>query len=124
MPAITRKTEKGLPRYQDATESDVFILSGAEDLVPVLEQVGTGASAANGGVKCRPRELNGKTYRSSVTGRGSKGSLPASNAGPTRTIPPKSSGVRSRKDNITTWYGNTEDSRIADLAMRPGSSVG
>ena len=38
MPSITRKTDKGLPRYQDATESDVFILSGAEDLVPVLNE--------------------------------------------------------------------------------------
>src|SRR3954470_13096822 len=36
LPSITRKTEKGLPRYRDADESDVFILSGAEDLVPVL----------------------------------------------------------------------------------------
>jgi hypothetical protein len=36
-PAITRKTDKGLPKYQDAEESDAFILSGAEDLVPVLK---------------------------------------------------------------------------------------
>src|SRR5271167_4855283 len=36
LPAITRRTDKGLPRYQDADEGDVFILSGAEDLVPVL----------------------------------------------------------------------------------------
>ena len=36
LPAITRKTDKGLPQYRDAEESDVFILSGAEDLVPVL----------------------------------------------------------------------------------------
>src|SRR5437899_2605869 len=37
LPAITRKTDKGLPRYDDAndSDSDVFILSGAEDLVPV-----------------------------------------------------------------------------------------
>jgi RHS repeat-associated protein len=34
LPAVTRKTDKGLPRYLDADESDVFILSGAEDLVP------------------------------------------------------------------------------------------
>src|SRR5688500_8779021 len=34
-PAITRKTDKGLPRYEDAADSDVFVLSGAEDLVPV-----------------------------------------------------------------------------------------
>src|SRR5215211_5505449 len=38
LPAITRKTDKGLPRYQDADESDVFILSGAEDLVPVPDE--------------------------------------------------------------------------------------
>src|SRR5579884_514349 len=37
IPAITRKTDKGLPQYCDAEESDVFVLSGAEDLVPVLE---------------------------------------------------------------------------------------
>src|SRR6266571_4800303 len=36
LPAITRRTDKGLPKYQDSDESDVFILSGAEDLVPVL----------------------------------------------------------------------------------------
>jgi RHS repeat-associated protein len=34
VPTITRKTDKGLPRYYDVEESDEFILSGAEDLVP------------------------------------------------------------------------------------------
>src|SRR5713226_9285853 len=38
LPAITRKTDKGLPQYRDSNESDVFILSGVEDLVPVLRQ--------------------------------------------------------------------------------------
>ena len=38
LPSITRKTDKGLPKYQDADDSDVFILSGAEDLVPVYRQ--------------------------------------------------------------------------------------
>src|ERR1041384_4398463 len=41
VPAITRKTDKGLPRYLDGDESDVFILSGAEDLAPVLNGAGT-----------------------------------------------------------------------------------
>src|SRR5690348_10831978 len=36
LPSITRKTDKGLPHYDDDEESDVFILSGSEDLVPVL----------------------------------------------------------------------------------------
>ncbi len=29
LPSISRKTDKGLPRYEDAEESDEFILSGA-----------------------------------------------------------------------------------------------
>ena len=33
-PAITRKTDRGLPQYRDADESDVYLLSEAEDLVP------------------------------------------------------------------------------------------
>jgi hypothetical protein len=41
VPAITRKTDKGLPRYQDAEDSDIFILSASEDLVPVLVPSGT-----------------------------------------------------------------------------------
>jgi len=36
VPSITRRTDQGLPKYFDAEESDIFILSGAEDLVPVL----------------------------------------------------------------------------------------
>ena len=34
LPSITRKTDKGLPRYRDDTET--FLISDAEDLVPVL----------------------------------------------------------------------------------------
>ena len=40
IPSISRKTDKGLPHYRDAEESDVFILSSAEDLVPVIEANG------------------------------------------------------------------------------------
>src|SRR3954466_1102054 len=36
VPQISRRTDKGLPRYQGAEESDIFVLSGAEDLVPEL----------------------------------------------------------------------------------------
>jgi len=45
VPGVSRKTSKGVPRY-DGT--DVFILSGAEDLVPV-----SGAPA--GATRYRPR---------------------------------------------------------------------
>lgn len=40
LPSIIRKTDKGIPRFQNAIESDEFILSGAEDLVPVLKKEG------------------------------------------------------------------------------------
>src|SRR6476659_2379654 len=40
LPTITRKTDKGLPRYLDGDESDVFLISGAEDLVPILDGAG------------------------------------------------------------------------------------
>ena len=41
-PSITRKTDKGLPRYDDALESDVYLLSGTEDLVPALRESAPG----------------------------------------------------------------------------------
>jgi RHS repeat-associated protein len=41
LPEVTRKTDKGLPAYRDLEESDVFLLSGADDLVPVLDENGT-----------------------------------------------------------------------------------
>lgn len=37
-----RKTEKKLPEYNDAEESDTFMFSGAEDLVPALKKDDTG----------------------------------------------------------------------------------
>ena len=36
LPAITRKTNKGLPQYEDWANSDIFLLTGAEDLTPLL----------------------------------------------------------------------------------------
>jgi hypothetical protein len=36
--SIARRTDRCIPQYRDAEESDVFILAGAEDLVPVFRQ--------------------------------------------------------------------------------------
>jgi len=42
VPGVTRKTSKGIPRYQDYEKElkkrDTFILSGTEDLVPVDDE--------------------------------------------------------------------------------------
>jgi RHS repeat-associated protein len=40
-PSITRKTSRGLPRYVDDQESDIFLLSDVEDLVPLLSADGS-----------------------------------------------------------------------------------
>ncbi|MDB5279413.1 MAG: spvB [Ferruginibacter sp.] len=42
LPAIQRKTDKRLPEYKDAEESDIFMFTGVEDLVPQLKKDGTG----------------------------------------------------------------------------------
>ncbi len=57
-PSIAHKTDKVLPKYHDNDESGVFILSGAEDLVPVLVEV-------DGQSKCHEetRTLAGIVYR-------------------------------------------------------------
>ncbi len=111
LPAITRRTDKGLPQYRDAEDSDVFILSGAEDLVPILVQNARGEWERE---SLPVRTVNGLTYR-------------------VRRYRPRIEGLFARierwtnttdatdvfwrsisKDNITTWYGKTAESRIAD----------
>ncbi|MEX1368046.1 MAG: SpvB/TcaC N-terminal domain-containing protein [Nannocystaceae bacterium] len=41
-PSVSRKTDRGLPRYLDDEESEGFVLSGAEDLVPVMSEGAAG----------------------------------------------------------------------------------
>jgi hypothetical protein len=57
LPSITRKTDKGIPKYlpkhPDADESDVFILSGAEDLVPALDADGKIVETERDGYRIR-----------------------------------------------------------------------
>jgi RHS repeat-associated protein len=102
-PSITRKTDKGLPQYDDLHESDVFILSGAEDLVPALVQPAD-----------LPRTVFGnaydiRRYRPRIEG------LFARIERWTNSMKPTDVFWRSiSRDNITTWYGRTEESRIYD----------
>lgn len=49
IPGVSRKTSKGVPRYDDA--NDTFILSGAEDLVPIEVE----KNKSNAEVKTRTR---------------------------------------------------------------------
>jgi hypothetical protein len=110
MPSITRKTDKGLPKYQEAGESDVFLLSGAEDLVSVLIQNATNQWVRDVGA----RTVNQTTYsieryRPRIEGLFARIERWTNQADHTDSF------WRSiSKDNITTWYGKTAESRIAD----------
>ena len=105
-PSITRKTSKGLPRYFDADESDVFLLSGAEDLVPVL--VLDGDDWVSEDVPPQEGYLI-KRYRPRIEG------LFARIERLTRADDPADVHWRSiTKDNILTLYGKDENSRIFD----------
>ena len=105
LPSISRKTDKGLPRYLDDNESDVFLISGAEDLVPVLENAGSPVKF--------PRTLHGiaytvRLYRPRIEGmfaRIERWTDNSSGLSHWRTI---------TKENVTTLFGSDDNSRIAD----------
>src|SRR6266702_434551 len=108
VPSITRKTDKGLPRYQDADDSDIFILSEAEDLVPsfilqgnnwvrdTLDTIEQGVAYTVWRYRPRVEGLFARIERweNKATGEMHWQSV--------------------SKDNITSLYGKDATSRIAD----------
>lgn len=113
LPSITRKTDKGLPQYLEAQESDVFLLSGSEDLVPVLEQNNDSKWISK---SLSPRRVDSRTYQIKQYCPRIEG-LFAHIERWTNSADPSDTFWRSiSKDNITTWYGKTLESRIADPA--------
>src|ERR1019366_3486583 len=129
LPSITRKTDKGLPQYFDWEESDVFILSGSEDLVPEYRQDPDGTWVAghagytrdadgfwvrdtNGALVFHEDELDGyrvRRYRPRIEG------LFARIERWSKIGAPENVHWRSiSKDNILTLYGLDVCSRIAD----------
>jgi len=106
LPSITRKTDKGLPRYLDADESDVFLLSGAEDLVPILDGAGNRVSLP-------PRTVHQIQYRIHLYRPRIEG-LFARIERWTRTEDGVSHWRTITRDNVTTIFGFDENSRIFD----------
>jgi len=106
LPSITRRTDKGLPRYADYEESDIFILSGSEDLVPVLVRDEHGRWMNE---PIPPREGYAiKSYRPRTEG------LFARIERWTRLDDDTTHWRSISKDNILTVYGFDANSRIAD----------
>lgn len=107
LPSIQRKTDKKLPEYNDSIDSDVFILAGAEDLVPVLDDSGNKVQRE---VTIDEKSYLVRYYRPRIEGLYAR----------IEYIILKNNGVGNRwwrvttKDNISTWYGLTDEGRIAD----------
>jgi hypothetical protein len=106
-PTIRRKTDKGIPQYDDVGASDVYIISGAEDLVPILD--------ATGARMVVPRQVFGVDYtvayyRPRIEGlfaRIERWRATTTGIAHWRTI---------SRDNVITFYGDGPDSRVADPA--------
>ncbi len=95
VPQISRKTEKRIPEYRDAEQSDIYLLSGAEDLVPVIDPM-------------PPPPPDVRRYRPRVEGMFAR-------------IERHDRGVDVHWESLTSAnvrnvYGTSEDSRIADPA--------
>ncbi len=110
LPSITRKSDKGLPQYLDGEESDVFILSGSEDLVPVFKKDANGnwIHDAKGNLIIDDNNRDGYTvrpYRPRIEG------LFARIERWTRADGDQHWRSIS-KDNILTIYGKDNNSRI------------
>ena len=109
IPSIARKTDKGLPRYIDSgDDADVFILSGAEDLVPTLVRQGGQWTREH----VDPRTRGGHTY-AIVRYRPRTETAFARIEYWANVADASDSFWRSiTRDNVTTWYGRSADSRI------------
>jgi RHS repeat-associated protein len=108
LPLVTRRTDQGIPRYQDAADSDVFVLSAAEDLVPALVAVGDGWARDESERTVDGVDYEIRRYRPRVEGQFARIE---------RWTATHSKDVHWRsitRDNITTIYGKNQDSRIAD----------
>jgi hypothetical protein len=108
IPRITRKTEKGLPQYND---TDVFVMSGAEDLVPCLKTV---VDSTTGKQTWEPEDPVHRPphtvyrYRPRTEGRFAR--IERWENDTTHEVHWRA----TTKENITSIYGGTSASRIAD----------
>jgi RHS repeat-associated protein len=110
IPSITRKTDKGLPQYRDADESDIFMFSGAGDLLPALVQ--SDGQWIRDVVPSRTlygRQYAIHRYRPRVESLFAQIERWINLTDATDTF-----WRCITRDNLTSWYGSTVASRIAD----------
>ncbi|GAA3788795.1 SpvB/TcaC N-terminal domain-containing protein [Streptomyces phyllanthi] len=115
--AVTRKTDKGLPRYCDGEESDVFLLSGSEDLVPVLDE---GPDKQWRRQQLPERIEDGRTYRVERYRPRVEGTFARIERWTDKTD--GTAHWRSISgDNVTTLYGVDDNARVCDPSAPPGA---
>jgi RHS repeat-associated protein len=103
-PIIQRKTDKRLPRYREGAEEDIFMFSGAEDLVPLLEEQSDGTWTA---LEVELGEYRVKSYRPRVEGGFAR----------IEKISHPGHGVYwkvTTKENVAIIFGRSSRTRIAD----------
>ena len=109
LPVIQRRTNKKLPLYDDSNESDVFVLAGAEDLVPKLDLVdGRWVPDEDNGIVVGDATYNIKRYRPRIEGLWAKIEH-IQQLGATWSW-----WKVTTKDNIVTFYGLTGSGTISD----------
>jgi RHS repeat-associated protein len=120
--AISRKTSKGLPLYDNAegnADSDVFLLSSAEDLVPLFKRDSQGNIVKD----TRGRPVFEESSTDGYTVRRYHSRIVQSFSRIERwTNAVKVDDVHWRvisAQNLTTIYGNSESSRIYDPNTAP-----
>lgn len=110
VPSITRKTSLGLPRYRDDVDSDVFILAGSTDLVPLLDDVDSEQGCDESIRVVEGRRYLVRRYRPRVE---------SAFARIERWHDTEHEDVHWRtisKENVTSLYGQDAASRVADPA--------
>jgi len=112
--SIKRKTDKELPKYLDAIDSDVFLFSEAEDLVPEYKKDDNGNLIQKDGnyvIHDKPssdKKYTIRFYRPRIEGLFARIERWTSNT---------DSEIKWRvisKENVTTLFGWSEQSRLSD----------
>lgn len=115
LPSIKRKTDKELPQYQDYIESDTYLLSEAEDLVPEYQKEPDGSFSkdVNGEFVILETDSPDNLWRI----RYYKPRIEGLFARIERWTEKTTQEIRWRvttKENITTLFGWSSASRLAD----------
>ncbi len=104
VPSISRKTARGLPQYQDTEDADTFVLSGAEDLVPFLDDSS----------HWEPKTDQNGPYIVHHYRPRTEGSFSKIEKWVHRENPAEVFWKTTSPENISSYYGKTEASRVSD----------